>query len=216
MNLLDRYFRHIAVNINHTQDSAKAGRKEEIPMKKLIALALAGVMVFSLPVMAASSPSAAVVAQSATAKVEAAASAENMTVSEYTNNAVVEVPGLDDVVPAGQGGHVIINGAPSNVTFQLVKPTATVVKSAKAEATALGGKVLNVFGTKSTVGKFSTARVNFYLKGVKAGQNIKVFQLVKGEWVEVTVSEIRADHVVVDLTAHGTLAFIEVPAVPAE
>jgi len=134
-------------------------------------------------------------------------------VGEYTNNAVVDVPVLTQVTPLGQGGHVIINGAPSNVVFFLTKPSAAVVASAKSQAAALGGKVLNVVGTTSqVVGKFGTAQVNFYAKGVKAGQLIKVYQMANGQWVELTVAEIREDHVVVNMTSHVTLAFIEVPA----
>lgn len=183
-------------------------------MKRVLALVLAGAMICALPVCAASSPSAAKVASSvsASASIEAAAAAEGKTVGEYTNNAVVEIPGLEDAVPTGQGGHVIINGAPSNVVFFLTKPNAATVKAAKDQAAVLGGKVLNVFGTQAVVGKFESAQVNFYMQGVKAGQLIKVFQLVNGEWVEVKVLEIREDHVVIDMTAHGTLAFIEVPA----
>lgn len=192
-------------------------------MKKMIALALAGVMLCALPVCAATSPSAAAVVattvasssedSSAAATVREAAAAQGKSVAEYVNNAVVEVPGLSDATPMGQGGHVIINGAPSNVTFFLMKPVAANVALAKSQAAALGGKVLNVVTTTSqVVGKFSTAQVNFYAKGVKAGQLIKVYQLVNGEWVELTVTEIREDHVVVNLTSHGTLAFIEVPA----
>ena len=174
-------------------------------MKKLVALALAGAMICALPVCAAESPSAAVVASSAST-VEAAASA-GKSVGEYTNNAVVDVPGLTEVTPLGQGGHVIINGAPSNVTFFLTKPSAEAVTSAKS-------KVLNVVGTTSQViTEFGTAQVNFYAKGVKAGQFIKVYQLINGVWVELEVSEIREDHVVVNMTSHGILAFIEVPEV---
>lgn len=194
-------------------------------MKKMIALAMAGVMLMALPVCAATSPTAAVVATSTAASspsedasvpatVREAAAAQGKSVGEYTNNAVVDVPGLGEATPMGQGGHVVINGAPSNVTFFLLKPAAAAVAQAKSQAAALGGKVLNVVTTTSqVVGKFSTARVNFYAKGVKAGQLIKVYQLVNGQWVELTVAEIREDHVVVDLTSHGTLAFIEVPAV---
>lgn len=192
-------------------------------MKKMIALALAGVMLCALPVCAATSPSAAAVVattvssssedNSVPAAVREEAAAQGKSVAEYVNNAVVKVPGLSEVTPMGQGGHVIINGAPSNVTFFLLKPTAAIVAQAKTQASALGGKVLNVVTTTSqVVGKFSTAKVNFYAKGVKAGQLIKVYQLVNGEWVELTVAEIREDHVVVDMTSHGTLAFIEVPA----
>ena len=200
-------------------------------MKKMVALtALAGVLLCAVPVSAAPSPSAGSVSpsasQTAAAAVEApavsvtvteAAAAQGKTVGEYTNNAVVEVPGLPEALPFGQGGHVIINGAPSNVIFFLTKPSAAVVSSAKEQAEALGGKVLNVVGTTSqAVGKFGTAQVNFYAKGVKAGQLIKVYQFINGEWVELTVSEIREDHVVVNMTSHGMLAFIEVPAAVAQ
>ena len=207
-------------------------------MKKIIALALAGAMVFSTPVMAAGStsptagttspttstaeavsrPTAAtstpvpvVVASSASDSVTAAAEAEWKSVGEYMNNAVTSVPGLSEVTPLGQGGHVIINGAPSNQSFSVLKPTLANVNSAKAQAAALGGKVLNVAQIKASV-NFSTATVNFYMPGVKAGQNIVVYQLVKGQWVALTVAEIRADHVVVNMTSLGTLAFIELPA----
>lgn len=180
-------------------------------MKKLVALALAGAMICALPVCAAESPSAAVVASSAST-VEAASAGKS--VGEYTNNAVVDVPSLTEVTPLGQGGHVIINGAPSNVTFFLTKPSAEAVTSAKSQAQVLGGKVLNVVGTTSQViTEFGTAQVNFYAKGVKAGQFIKVYQLINGVWVELEVSEIREDHVVVNMTSHGILAFIEVPEV---
>ncbi len=183
-------------------------------MKKLLALVLAGVMLVSLPVMAASSPSAsAVVATSSvSASIEAAAKAENKSVGEYMNNAVVSVAGLSDTLPIGQGGHVIINGAPSNFVFVLTKPAKAEVTLAKEQATALGGKILAFVGTKSAINKFETARVNFYVKGVVAGQNIKVFQMVDGAWVELDVAEIRLDHVVVDMKSHGKLLFVEVPS----
>lgn len=197
-------------------------------MKKLLVMALMGAMVFTMPVLAATSPSAdsystvpssqeasapvsAVTASSVPAAVAQAAAQENKTVGEYMNNAVTEVPGLDEVTPLGQGGHVIINGAPSNQTFSVMKPERKSVDSAKNQAAALGGKVLNVAQIRASVTNFKTATVNFYLKGIKAGQNIKVYQLVDGEWVELTVTEIREDHVVVDMTSLGTLAFIEVP-----
>lgn len=144
----------------------------------------------------------------------AAANSEKKTVIEYANNAVAELPGLPDAVPVSQGGHVIINGAPSNQTFSVLKPADGVVGSAKNYASAIGGKVLNVAKINASVG-FNTATVNFYMPGVKAGNNIKVVQLTdaeNGRWSEVTVTEVRADHVVVDLTSLGTIAFIEAPA----
>lgn len=202
-------------------------------MKRMLALTLAGAMTISMPVLAATSPTAdsystaspasgtavsAVTASSVPHSVAKAAAEENKTVGEYMNNAVTQIPGLDAVVPLGQGGHVIINGVPSNQTFAVMKPTAENVNLAKTQAAALGGTVLNVAQIKAAVTGFDTATVNFYLQGIKAGQNIKVYQLVNGQWVELTVKEIRDDHIVVDMTSLGTLAFIEVPVVslPAE
>ncbi len=197
-------------------------------MKKMLALTLAGVMAVSMPVMAATSPTAdsystaspssaatvsAVTASGVSHSVAKAAAEENKTVGEDMNNAVTEVPGISSVVPLGQGGHVIINGVPSNQTFSVLKPIAENVNLAKAQAAALGGTVLNVAQISASVTGFNTATVNFYLQGIRTGQNIKVYQLVNGQWVELTVTEIRDDHIVVDMTSLGTLAFIEVPAV---
>lgn len=192
-------------------------------MKKVFALALTASMVVSMPVMAATSPTASAVASSAVtsssapssdyvpgvpSSVSAAAAQEGKTVGEYMNNAVSQVPGLENTTPLAQGGHVIINGAPSNQTFAVLKPVLAVVNSAKAQAASLGGRVLNVANIKASV-SFNTATVNFYTKGIKAGQNIKVYQYVNGAWVEVEVVEIREDHVVVNMTSLGALAFIE-------
>ncbi|MDE6603574.1 MAG: hypothetical protein K2K90_15800 [Lachnospiraceae bacterium] len=159
----------------------------------------------------ATTPVQVVEASSVPAAVTQAAAAEGKTVGEYMNNVIVTVPGLDYAVPIGQGGHVIINGAPSNQVFSVLKPSLANVNSAKAFAAALGGRVLTVGRISASVNGFQTARVNFYMRGVTAGQNIKVFQMVNGQWLEVGVAEIRADHVVVDMTGLGTLAFIAMP-----
>ena len=191
-------------------------------MKKVFALVLAGAMVVSMPVMAAKSPTASAVASQAVVATSTSApmsqtvigisaADEGKTVGEYMNNAITELPGLTDVTPVGQGGHVVINGAPSNQTFSVLKPYYAYVSFAKTFANSLGGKVLNVATIKASV-SFNTASVNFYAKGVKAGQNIKVYQYVNGAWVEVEVTEVRDDHVVVNMTSLGTLAFVELPA----
>lgn len=205
-------------------------------MKKVFALVMAGAMVVSMPVMAATSPTASAVASQAVVAstapsapaapgvvvpsnglsseetaVTSAAAAEGKTVGEYMNNAVTKLPGLENVTPVGQGGHVIINGAPSNQTFSVLKPHYAYVSYAKTLANNLGGKVLNVVTVKASV-SFNTATVNFYAKGVKAGQNIKVYQYVNGSWEEIEVTEIRDDHVVVNMKSLGTIAFIELPA----
>lgn len=203
-------------------------------IKKIMAFTLAGAMIFSTPVLAANSPTAdSIGAGSPTASAVSSsyngggswgdavagvpdaavvgAAEEGKSVGEYMNNAITELPGLDEVTPLGQGGQVIINGAPSNQVFATLKPTIAEVSLAKAQAVALGGKVLNVARIKASV-SFETASVNFYMPGVKAGQNIQVYQLVNGQWSQLTVSEIREDHVVVNMTSLGTLAFIEVAA----
>ena len=197
-------------------------------MKRILAMTLAGTMALSMPVLAATSPTAdsystsqtavvtAITASSVPQSVAKAAEEENKTVGEYMNNAVTEVPGLEEVVPLGQGGHVIINGVPSNQTFSVLKPVRKDVDSAKSHAAALSGKVLNVAQIKASVTGFNTAQVNFYLKGIKSGQNVRVYQLIDGVWVELSVAEVREDHVVVDMTSLGILAFIELPADAAQ
>ena len=142
-----------------------------------------------------------------------AASEENKSVGEYMNNAVVAAPGLENAVPISQGGNVIINGAPSNQTFSVLKVLSGHTDAAKAQAAAIGGRVLNVARIDASV-YFDTATVNFYMPGVTAGQNIQVYQYdyVSGQWISVAVAEVREDHVVVDMTSLGVLAFFEVPA----
>ena len=127
------------------------------------------------------------------------------------NNAITELPGLDEVIPLGQDGQVIINGAPSNQVFTIAKPTIAEISLAKTQAVTLSGKVLNVARIKAGV-SFETAVVNFYMPGIQAGQNIQVYQLMNGQWNQLTVSEIREDHVVVNMTSTGTLAFFEIAA----
>ena len=202
-------------------------------MKKGFALFMAGAMMVSRPVMAATNTeTAAMVSQAVSVSVAprilfadvssdgrssietmlaSAAMAEDKTVGEYMNNAVTRLPGLENVTPLGQGGHVIINGVPGNQTFSVLKPHYAYVTFAKTLADGVGGRVLNVAEIKASV-PFDTATANFYAEGVKAGQNIKVYQYRDEAWVEIEVTEIREDHVVVNMTSLGTLAFIELPA----
>lgn len=211
-------------------------------MKKIIALALAGAMVFSMPVMAAGSPSAkrhssenvevsttipveeveaAVAAQpyidGIPAATYAAAAAAGKSVGEYNNNAVASVPGLENAAPIAQGGHVILNGAPSNVTFTLGKPQAAIVAMAKKCVDGMSlenEKLLTVVDVQSTVGGFATAEVDFYMPDVKADSVITVWQIHDdGQgWGSLDV-EIRDEHVIVrNLTHLGPLMFTERPA----
>lgn len=202
-------------------------------MKKGFALVMAGAMMVSRPVMAATNTETATMVSQAVSvsaaprilfadvssdgrssietMLASAAMAEDKTVGEYMNNAVTRLPGLENVTPLGQGGHVIINGVPGNQTFSVLKPHYAYVTFAKTLADGVGGRVLNVAEIKASV-PFDTATVNFYAEGVKAGQNIKVYQYRDEAWVEIEVTEIREDHVVVNMTSLGTLAFIELPA----
>ena len=133
---------------------------------------------------------------------------ENKSAGEYMNNAVTEVPGLAEATPVGQGGKVIIDGVPTNNTFSVLKPLLAHVQS--AQSAGLGGDILNVVNIKGTA-SFETATVNFYMPGVTAEQNVQVYQLTDGTWNSVNVSEVREDHVVIDMTSYGIFAFVEVP-----
>lgn len=142
-------------------------------------------------------------------EVSMTAEAQGKTISEYMTNSIQTLPGLDEVTPVGQGGNVIIDGQASNVTFALDKPLNAHVDFAKSYADSINGKVMNVVNVKTNV-VFENATVNFYALGVVTGQNVQVYQYVNGEWVSVTVSEIRDDHVIVNMTSPGIFAFIEV------
>lgn len=143
---------------------------------------------------------------------------EDKLVGEYMNNAVTGIWAMDKVIPVAQGGKVIVDGVESNMTFSVLKPELSRVYSAKDFAKSLGGTVLNVVKVDIPAElKFTTASVNFYTPGIVTGQNVKVYAYANGSWVESNVTEVRDDHVVVDVKSEGILAFIEVPAeVPAE
>ena len=183
-------------------------------MKKLIALvSAAAVLVMPMAVCAAPSPSAGAVVAASTqsaqnSAVETAAAEVSMSVGEYTNNAIVSTPGLSaaDTLPVGQGGKIIVNGVATNMTVILRKVDAATVKSAKTAAT---GKILNLVNAKLPVAKGNTVTVNFYVKGLAGTENVTVLQLVNGEWVPVTVKEIRLDHIVLDLTQSSPVMFVQ-------
>ena len=111
----------------------------------------------------------------------------------------------------GQGGHVEINGGKSNVTFVLTPATGGQLTAATTLASNVGGTLLNVVTTSSPGASFTTAKVNFYVSGVVVGDNIAVYQIQNNQWVQLPTAEIRKDHVVVNMTKHGTIAFVRVP-----
>ena len=144
------------------------------------------------------------------AEVYTAAQEAGLSVAEYVSNSIIEVPGLKNVTPVGQGDKIVVDGKKTNQTFSLRKPSAAYVTSAKSQAASLGGDVLNVVNVQGGIASGKTATVNFYMPGVKTGENIQVYRYANGQWNSLTISEIRDDHVVVDMTATGVLAFIQV------
>ena len=114
-----------------------------------------------------------------------------------------------------QGGKIEINGGKSNATFTITAPSATVVSSAANYAGKVGGTLLSCIATSSPGVNFKSAKVNFYVAGVQNGDTIAVYQNQGGSWVQLPVTEVRQDHVVVNMTKHGDLAFVRVPAVAA-
>lgn len=192
-------------------------------MKKLIALLAAGALLASMTVSAAPSPTAAAVVSSSAPSVwvssegfakafdQQAAAERGMTAGEYYNNAVVSTPGVESAMPVGQGGKIVINGVVTNLTATLAKVDKTTAAGANAQAAALGGRLLNVVKISFPGANYNTATINFYLKGLADGAKVAVKQLVNGVWIDVEVVEVRADHVVLNLTNMGAVAFVQLP-----
>ena len=109
-----------------------------------------------------------------------------------------------------QGGHVEINGGRSNVTFLVGAPDGGTLNSANSLAANVGGSLINCVVVSSQVA-FRTAKVNFYISGVNVGDNIAVYQIQGGKWVQLQTAEIRKDHVVVNMSQTGIVAFVRVP-----
>ncbi len=188
-------------------------------MKKIIALTLAGAMVFSTPVMAkeVGAPVAVYLEDSSYIGIPAEtvlAIDEDKTISEHMNNAVVDIWDMngDDVQDLAVGQGAVLDGVEApGLTFELMKPELKRVYAAKKLAEGKG-TLLTVANVHTHAG-FSTAKVTFYAPGVKAGQAITVYQRVTDdEWTAVP-TVVSDDKVVVDITSNGHLAFIEAAAV---
>lgn len=188
-------------------------------MKKAIALTLAGIMVFSTPVMAHETvgcPGAPVAvyleSDSDIGETEETvrAIAEDKTISEHMNNAVTDHWAMDpeQVQDLAIGQGAVLDGvAAAGLTFDLVKPELKRVYAAKELAQGKGS-LLAVANVHTHAG-YETAQVTFYAPGVKAGQAITVYQRVTDDnWVAVP-TVVTDDHIVVDITANEHLAFIE-------
>lgn len=188
-------------------------------MKKFIALLSVAVLFSSTTVFAATSPSAKAVVATVQAAPEGfsntsdaqAAADRGLSAGEYYNNAVTSTPGVSNATPIAQGGKILINGVATNLTATLSKVNKTVAESAKSQAAAISGNLLNVIKVDFPGANYKQATINFYLKGFEAGKKVVAKQLVNGEWIDVEVVEVRADHVVLNLTNAGPVAFFEMP-----
>lgn len=208
-------------------------------VKRFMALLVASLLAASMTVSAAESPSTPVVAKKektevvtpapseaveasgtqpsyagegfANASDSQAAAQRGLSAGEYYNNAVSSAPGVTNAMPVGQGGSILINGVPSNLTAALSRVNSAVAGSAQSQAASLGGRLLNVVGLKFPAANFNAATVNFYVKGLADGTRIAARQYVNGQWIEVDVVESRTDHVILILRGNGPVAFIALP-----
>ena len=73
------------------------------------------------------------------------------------------------------------------------------------------GSILNCITTSTPGVAFSNAKVNFVVSGVKSTDSIAVYQYQNGSWVQLTVTEVRDGHVVVNMTQNGDILFVKVP-----
>jgi hypothetical protein len=190
-------------------------KRRMIDMKKLIALALAGTMVFSVPVMAeeVGAPVAVYLEDSSDIGEPAEtvlAIEENKTIGEHMNNAVIDIWDMlgAEVQDLAVGQGAVLDGVEApGLTFDLVKPDLKRVYAAKELAQGKGS-LLTVVNVHTHAG-YGTAQITFYAPGVKAGQAITVYQRVTDEeWIAVP-TVVTDDHVTVDITDNTHLAFIE-------
>ena len=155
-------------------------------MKKLIALALAGTMVFSVPVMAeeVGAPVAVYLEDSSDIGEPAEtvlAIEENKTIGEHMNNAVIDIWDMlgAEVQDLAVGQGAVLDGVEApGLTFDLVKPDLKRVYAAKELAQGKGS-LLTVVNVHTHAG-YGTAQITFYAPGVMAGQAITVYQRVTG------------------------------------
>lgn len=182
-------------------------------MKKVIALALAGAMIFSTPVMAkeVGAPVAVYLEDDSNigdpAKTVLAIE-DDKTIMEYTANAVDDIWAMDEVQDLAIGQGAVLDGVEApGLTFELDKPYLKRVYAAK-DFSQGKGSLLNVVKVHTHVG-YGTAKVTFYAPGVKAGQAITAYQYVSDTDWAACPTVVTDDHITVDITSNGHFAFIE-------
>lgn len=128
---------------------------------------------------------------------------DGMSAGEFYNNVVTSTPGIENTVTVGQGGNLVVDGQVTHMAATIKKVTnRAYVDSIRA---AQAGTVLNVVEVSYPV---KVATVNFYMPGITGTENIAAYQYNNGAWTEVAVAEVRADHVTLNMTGNGVVAFI--------
>ncbi len=150
--------------------------------------------------------------------IQAIADAYGMTYAEVANNAVTqpaEIP-KDDVYAVAQKDKILINGIASTqkVIIRKINKKKAAYKAAKTNL--YGGKLINYFDVFLPAEDGNTVTVNFLVPRIKGGEALSVQQFVDGAWVNIAISEIRKDHVVVDLTRSGSIRFLIGATIPEE
>lgn len=131
-----------------------------------------------------------------------AAKEANKSAGEYYNNAVTDTPGIENAIPVSQGGNLVVDGVVTGMTATISKVDGV---SLDEISRVQPGQILNVVSVSFPA---TEATINFYMPGVEAGANIVALQYIDGQWVDVPVVEVRADHVVLGAVKNGKVAFV--------
>ena len=131
-----------------------------------------------------------------------AAKEANKSAGEYYNNAVTDTPGIENAIPVSQGGNLVVDGVVTGMTATISKVDGV---SLDEISRVQPGRILNVVSVSFPA---TEATINFYMPGVEAGANIVALQYIDGQWVDVPVVEVRADHVVLGAVKNGKVAFV--------
>ncbi|MDD6627481.1 MAG: hypothetical protein PUF03_04420 [Lachnospiraceae bacterium] len=131
-----------------------------------------------------------------------AAKEANKSAGEYYNNAVTDTPGIENAIPVAQGGNLVVDGVVTGMTATISKVDGV---SLDEISRVQQGRILNVVSVSFPA---TEATINFYMPGVEADANIVALQYIDGQWVDVPVVEVRADHVVLGAVKNGKVAFV--------
>ena len=144
------------------------------------------------------------------AAIQAVADAYGMSYAEVANNSISSAEGVakDDFYAFSQGDKILINGEPSNQKVILRKVTDK-NPAKKAIKDDLNGKLVNYFSAILPVADGNTVSVNFYVPKIKGTEtNLIAQQYVDGKWVDVKITEVRKNHVILDLDKSGVVRFV--------